>query len=97
MTERDELIALGLSLEMMIASDGYPSARVLSNEAAADRLLESDWYRLRLADAFDQGVSAAGRYGHEDGWEQDNAPYMANPYRTPEELEADGWILADDE
>ncbi|QIG57791.1 hypothetical protein SEA_PAULODIABOLI_56 [Microbacterium phage PauloDiaboli] len=46
--------------------------------------------RLDKASAFDQGVSIAGRYGHEDGW-SGGGPYAQNPWRTPEELEELGY------
>lgn len=34
-----------------------------------------------LEGAFDEGVSVAGHYGHEDNWDSDNTPYNDNPYR----------------
>lgn len=49
--------------------------------------------RLEKASAFDQGVGIAGRYGHEDGWDGSMSPYKENPWRTKEELEAEGWDM----
>ncbi len=49
--------------------------------------------RLAKADAFDDGVGRAGRYGHEDGWDGSMSPYKENPWRTREELEAEGWDM----
>lgn len=46
--------------------------------------------RLEKADAFDSGVGIAGRYGHEDGWDERTSPYKENPYRTREELIEEG-------
>jgi hypothetical protein len=70
-------------------SDGYPSFIMRTDEEAADLVLE--WMRLKLADAYDQGVSIAGRYGHEDYWDSENSPYIDNPWRTREELIENGW------
>ena len=58
---------------------------------AANALLESDWFRLELADAFDSGVARAGRYGHEDYWESGSSPYLENPWRSKSELRLSGW------
>lgn len=49
--------------------------------------------RLEKADAFDEGVGRAGRYGHEDGWDGTTSPYKENPWRTKEELAEDGWDM----
>ena len=46
--------------------------------------------RLGKADAFDDGVGRAGRYGHEDGW-SGGGPYATNPWRTAAELEELGY------
>lgn len=35
-----------------------------------------------LAEAWDEGVTCAGRYGHEDTWDwPDDTPHRWNPYR----------------
>lgn len=94
--DREALIALGLATELRMMSDGYHSTIVFSNEQAADRLLDSDWFRLQLADACDQGIALAGRYGHEDSWDNEINPHIDNPWRTREELAADGWDVDED-
>ncbi len=55
---------------------------------AAQAVIDSGWLRHQLADAYEHGVSVAGRCGHEDGWdEEENDPYASNPWRTKEERE----------
>lgn len=60
---------------------------------AGQAVLDSDWLRLLLADAYDAGVSRAGRYGHEDSWDNEVNPHIENPWRTTEELIEEGWSV----
>lgn len=63
----------------------------LSDERAEEiRTAIDKTLRLEKAAAFDQGVSIAGRYGHEDGW-SGGGPYAQNPWRTSEELDELGY------
>lgn len=55
--------------------------------SGAQAILDSRWLRDQLADAFDAGIGVGGRYGHEDGWDEEIDPYNENPYRTKEERE----------
>ena len=87
MTDRDELIALGLTGESKRMSDGYTSFVIRTDEEAADLVLNSEWLRVKLRDVWDAGVAKAGRYGHEDYWDDELNPYNENPYRTDDEKE----------
>jgi hypothetical protein len=51
--------------------------------ALAEDILDSYWFLDVQCEAFDLGVSIAGRYGHEYTWDSDNDPYEENPYREP--------------
>lgn len=46
------------------------------------------WLKSIQAEACDEGIAIAGRYGHEDGWDEDINPYRHNPY-TPERWETE--------
>lgn len=54
---------------------------------AAEALLGSEWLRIKLRDAWDEGATRAGRYGHEDSWDDEINPFNDNPYRTEDEKE----------
>ncbi len=56
----------------------YPHQRAFNLHIAA--ALTARDTRIR-EDAWDEGVKAAGGYGHEDGWTHDINPYLDNPYR----------------
>ncbi|UVG35104.1 hypothetical protein SEA_CECE_53 [Microbacterium phage Cece] len=77
-----DILYRALSPNFEIDSEGYFTAAIA--------VLESEWLRQERASAFELGVGIAGRYGHEDNWDSYDSPYHRNPWRTREELEAQG-------
>lgn len=73
-----DILYEALSPNFEIDSEGYLTAAIA--------ILGSDWLRLAYADAFDSGASTAGRFGHDDLWDNEMSPYAVNPWRTGEEL-----------
>lgn len=52
----------------------------LGAAALAEAIVDTGWFFGVQAEAFDVGVGIAGRYGHEDYWDEDNNPYNENPW-----------------
>lgn len=43
------------------------------------------WLNTDRAENWDDGARAAGRYGHEDYWDN-GGPHRENPYKTEEQI-----------
>jgi len=90
MTRKKDLKALtdlALTGEAKLMGDNGIGFVLRTDEEAAKLVLDSEWLRIKLRDAFDEGASRAGRYGHEDSWDDEFNPHNDNPYRTEDEKE----------